>query len=238
MRRFLESFRPGEQTRILDVGGLPRFWADVPIQGRLTLLNLSPLDDYDRSFMAPHWEAVVGDGTRLDYADGEFDIVFSNSVIEHVGTLDNQVAFAKEVMRVGKSYWVQTPAKEFIIEPHYLTPVIHWFPKHVQRRLLRNFSLWGLLGRPDAATLDSVLAELRLLNAKEFQRLFAGSSIYVERMLGCPKSYIAYRLPGTAAGLDSATGWPAREQTIPAPAACAPLPRPAESAAPRLKGAN
>ena len=148
MRRFLEWFHPDKETRILDLGGLPRFWTGVPIEAQITLLNLEPLDDYDRSFMTPRQEAVTGDGTRLDYADEEFDIVFSNSVIEHLGSLDRQAAFASEARRVGKSYWIQTPAKEFIMEPHYVTPFIHWFSKHAQKRLLRNFSLYGWLERP------------------------------------------------------------------------------------------
>lgn len=235
MRRFLEWFRPGKETRILDIGGLPRFWADVSIPAHITLLNLYPLDTYDRSFLAPGWEAVVGDGTQLDYADNEFDIVFSNSVIEHLGTLEKQTAFAREAQRVGKSYWVQTPAKEFFLEPHFITPVIHWFPKHVQKRLLRNFTLWGWLERPDEANIDSVLAELRLLNAKEFNRLFADSRVYTERVLGWPKSYTAYKLPEAATGPAPATYWKgvpdhspgkhATISTIPTPLGYAPRER-------------
>jgi len=97
---------------------------------------------------------------------------------------------------VGKSYWIQTPAKEFILEPHYVTPFIHWFPKHMQKRLLRNFSLYGWLERPTEACVDKVLAELRLLNYAEFSGLFGDSRICVERVVGLPKSYTAYKLPG------------------------------------------
>lgn len=195
MQRFLELFRLDEQTTILDVGGLPRFWTGVPIQAQITILNLCPLDEYDASFMTPNQKAVTGDGTCLAYADRQFDIVFSNSVIEHLGTAERQAAFAREAMRVGKGYWIQTPAKECLVEPHYLTPFIHWFSKRVQRRLLRNFSLWGWLGRPSEAQLDLVLAELRLLNRCEFERLFPESHVWVERTLGLPKSYTAYKLP-------------------------------------------
>jgi hypothetical protein len=194
IRTFLETFRPDKNTRILDVGGLPRFWAGVPIESQITLLNIHPLDDYESSFMTPNQKSVVGDGTRLQYEDQEFDLVFSNSVIEHVGTAINQLAFANEARRVGKSYWIQTPAKEFIVEPHYFTLFLHWFSKPVQKRLLRYFSLWGLLGRPSEETLDFVLAELRLMRYAEFKSLFPDGSIAVERMLGMPKSYTAIRL--------------------------------------------
>jgi hypothetical protein len=191
-RKFLETFSPTRSMRILDVGGLPRAWLDVPIESEITILNVTPLDDFEGSFLQPNHIAVMGDGTRLPYEDQSFDIVFSNSVIEHLGTWEKQQAFAAEACRVGKCYWVQTPAKEFPLEPHYFGPFVHWFSKPIQKRLLRNFTLWGLLGRPTNETLDQVLAELRLLNHREFQYLFEDSRMWVERVLGLPKSYTAY----------------------------------------------
>jgi hypothetical protein len=193
IRRFLDTFKPDKDTRILDVGGLPRFWLDVPIPSQITLLNIHGLDDYEASFMTPNQKSVVGNGTQLPYDNHEFDIVFSNSVIEHVGTDRNQSLFAQEIRRVGKSYWVQTPAKEFFIEPHYFTLFLHWSSKPVQKRLLRNFSLWGLLGRPTEATLDFVLAELRLMKRSEMNALFPDAEIWVERCMGLPKSYTAIK---------------------------------------------
>jgi len=50
--------------------------------------------------------------------DGEFDLVFSNSVIEHVGDFERMRQFVHEARRVAKSYWIQTPSKWFPIEPH------------------------------------------------------------------------------------------------------------------------
>jgi len=178
--------------RILDVGGLPRAWLGVPIEAEITILNITPLDDFECSFLQPNHSAVMGDGTCLPYADQSFDVVYSNSVIEHLGTWEKQRAFAAEAQRVGKCYWIQTPAKEFPLEPHYFGPFVHWFSKPIQKRLLRNFTLWGLLGRPTNETLDQVLAELRLLNRREFRSLFNSCQIWVERVLGLPKSYTAY----------------------------------------------
>ena len=199
IQTFLRLFKPTPETRILDVGGLPRFWHEVPCRAQITLLNLYPLDDWDRTFMGPNHSSVVGDGTNLPYGYQEFDIVFSNSVIEHVGTIAQQKQFAIEARRVGKGYWVQTPAKEFFFEPHYFTPFIHWFPPRVQKRLLRNFSVWGLLERPTNHWLDLVLAELRLIKRREFNEMFPDSRIWTERFLGMPKSYTAYKIPGKKA---------------------------------------
>lgn len=198
VRRFLDLYKPDRNCRILDLGGLPHFWS-VPIEAQITLLNIRALDDYEIAYMPPNMTAVVGDGTRLPFNDQEFDIVFSNSVIEHVGTLENQRALAQEVHRVGRSHWVQTPAYEFPVEPHYFTPFVHWLPKRVQRPLLRNFTVWGLMGRPDRSAVDMTLAELRLLRRAEFRSMFPNSQIWTERFLGMPKSYTAYTLPAATA---------------------------------------
>jgi hypothetical protein len=195
VRRFLETFRPDRNVRILDVGGTPQFWT-VPVEAHITLLNLKPLEDYELAYLQPNMTAVVGDATRLPFEDREFDIVFSNSVIEHVATYENQQAFAREAQRVGKGYWVQTPAYEFPVEPHYFTPFVHWLPKNWQRRLLRNFTLWGIMGRPNKAVVEMALAELRLLTRMEFRSLFPEAELWIERCLDLPKSYTAFKLPG------------------------------------------
>lgn len=194
VRRFLESFKPDRNTRILDVGGLPHFWS-VSMEAQITILNVKPLEEYQIAYMPANMRAVEGDGTRLPFKDQEFDIVFSNSVIEHLGTAENQRTFADEVQRVGKSYWVQTPAYEFPVEPHFFTPFVHWLPKGVQRHLLRNFTLWGVMGRPSELMVEMTIAELRLLRRAEFRSLFPRSEIWTERFLGLPKSYTAFELP-------------------------------------------
>jgi hypothetical protein len=192
--RFLEQFKPTARTRILDVGGTPQFW-NTATDAQITLVNIKPLEDYERAYLRPNMKAVVGDGTRLQFEDQEFDIVFSNSVIEHLGTVEKQRAFASEVRRVGKAYWIQTPAYEFPIEPHFLTPFVHWLPRRVRRHLLRNFTVWGLMGRPNDLVVEMTLDEIRLLRFVEFQALFPESDIWIERALGLPKSYTAFKLP-------------------------------------------
>src|SRR5262245_6214634 len=116
--------------------------------------------------------AVVGDGTSLPFDDGEFDIVFSNSVIEHLRTWEAQQRFAREVRRVSVRYWVQTPAYEFFFEPHLLTPCVHWLPRPIQLKMARRCTVWGLIDQVTPAHAEHYVSELRLLRFREVSDLF------------------------------------------------------------------
>lgn len=181
---------PGQ--RVLDVGGSAGFWrqAGCP-SAAITLFNLSA--NVAGVCEEPGFDFRAGDGCALPFADGEFDVVFSNSVIEHVGSWERQQAFAREARRVGRRLWVQTPAREFFIEPHLLAPFVHWLPRRTQRGLIRWATGWGWLTRPTPAQVDEFLAEVRLLTRREMTELFPDCEILTERFLGLPKSYIAVR---------------------------------------------
>jgi hypothetical protein len=140
---------------------------------------------------------VAGDGRALPFRDGAFDVVFSNSVIEHVGDADSQRRFAREVARVGRAYWVQTPNRWFPVEQHLLTPLVHWLPKPWQRRIVTRFTVWNVLVRPSPDRRSFYLAhyldEVRLLGAGEFAELFPGARVIRERVCGWTKSLVAVR---------------------------------------------
>jgi hypothetical protein len=191
MRRFMDTFSPTEDVLILDVGGTEYNWTLVKCNSQITLLNLSVPDNQTSDSQNIHY--VQGDGTQLQYADDEFDICYSNSVIEHLGTYESQLKFAGELRRVGKRVWVQTPAKSFFVEPHLITPLIHYLPKALQKKLLRNFTVWGWITRPDQNTVDRFLQEIRLLSFDEMKALFPDCKIYKERFIGFTKAFIAVR---------------------------------------------
>ena len=182
---------PREGERLLDVGGYPWCWPAGALPCAITILNR----DIPSNTGTGHspCEFVAGDGCALPFAEGAFEVVFSNSVIEHVGTWERQQAFAAEARRVGRRLWVQTPAREFFIEPHLIAPFIHWLPRTWQRRLMRNFTVRGWIERPDAVAVDAFLAEVRLLTRAEMSALFPDCTILRERFLGLTKSYIAVR---------------------------------------------
>jgi hypothetical protein len=194
MRWFLERAKPRPDDVLLDVGGYPTNWSGLerPVR-RIDVLNVHEIDWDPASSPALEIRTLEGDGRALDAADGAYDIVFSNSVIEHVGDWQAQRAFAREVSRVGRTLWVQTPARWFPVEPHYLTPFVHYLPRGWQKRLLRNASVWGWLARPSQEQVDATVDEIRLLDHREMRELFPDCEILRERVLGSTKSFIAFR---------------------------------------------
>lgn len=119
--------------------------------------------------------------------------MFSNSVIEHLGHYEDQKRFAAEIRRVGKSYWVQTLNRWFPVEPHLISPLIHYLPKRIQKRLIRWFTIWGLVTRPTNEQVSGFLSEVRLLTEREIRDLFPDAKIVVNRFLGFKKSLIAVK---------------------------------------------
>ncbi len=186
MRAFLHSFQPAPETTILDIGGTSTFWEGMDL--RVTLLNKEAAGSSNGGV-----SFVRGDARRIPFPDAAFDIAFSNSMIEHLHTRENQRHAAEEAMRVGKHLWIQTPNRWFPIEPHYLTPFIHWLPKPVRRRLVRNCSVWGIITRPSRGEAHAIVDELELLSATDLRQLFPGCQIVRERFLGMTKSLIVVR---------------------------------------------
>jgi 2-polyprenyl-3-methyl-5-hydroxy-6-metoxy-1,4-benzoquinol methylase len=180
---FLDACGVRPEDRIVDVGAgwgaaLERFNKVNPI----VAIDLSPqpsewLDSSNVTVMQ-------GDGTQLPFGDGEFDVGFSNSVIEHVPP-QLQPRFASEMARVAQRYFVQTPNKYFPIEPHYQMPLFQFLPRSARQALNRRFSLgWQPKGHWE---------EITLLSARDLSRLFPDAEIRRERVFGLTKSLIAVR---------------------------------------------
>ena len=195
MRRFLRAFPQAGGSRILDVGGTAEIWRlSRNAGGRVFLLNMPSAAPEKGS---PAAEVIHGDGCRLPFADGSFDIVFSNSVIEHVGDGEAQERFAREVRRTGRGYWVQTPNRYFPIEMHLLTPFVHLLPRKWRAFIVRRFTVWQWIHHPSpdrkAFYIEHFISDIRLLSAAEMKRLFPDALILRERFLLFTKSLVAYR---------------------------------------------
>jgi hypothetical protein len=192
MRRFERTFAISAGTRVLDVGGTAMNWEYLRVRPRLVILNTGR---ERRDTEGVEW--VAGDGCFLPFPDGAFDIVFSNSVIEHVGSPERQRLFARETARVGRAYWVQTPNRWFPVEPHLLTPFLHWLPAGARAWMARRFTVWQWVTRPAPDRrefyIEHFLDDIRLLGPAEMQRLFPGARLVRERLLGLRKSLVAVR---------------------------------------------
>ena len=195
MARFVEVLGIGPETRVLDVGGTLDIWQLAPLRPRLVILNEA--EAIEARDGVP---VVCADGCALPFPDGSFDVVFSNSVIEHLGDAENQARFAAEVRRVGRAYWVQTPNRRYFLEPHLFTPFVHWLPRSWQARVVPWGTVWEWIVRPSADRreyyLKHYLTSVPLLAAGDLGRLFPGARILRERFLGWTKSLVAYRRAG------------------------------------------
>lgn len=128
---------------------------------------------------------LVGNGINLPFKKGSIDIVFSSSVIEHLGGYTNVKRYAKEVRRVARRYFIQTPCRYFPIEPHTLVPFFQFFPEWMKILLVKYFSLgWYKKGEYE---------KIIFLSKKELHLLFPDAEIRYERFLGLNKSIIAVK---------------------------------------------
>jgi hypothetical protein len=171
---FLEHIDPKPTDRIVDVGCGPlglRAWApNLDVTG----VDVRPRPDYPGPF-------VCADATQpLPFADQQFDLAFSNSLIEHLPRA-SRAAFAAEIQRIARGWWVQTPAYSFPVEPHALLPAAHWLPLGLRKKYWR----FGVAGEWE---------QIDLLRRSEMLALF-GEPVIPERVGPLVKSWIAIRRP-------------------------------------------
>ncbi len=190
LAQFLRLMGVTSETTILDVGGFPGFWDSLPagIRPQITVINPDVTPGIVNGI-----RCMAGSGLLLPFTNQSFDIAFSNSTIEHLGQSRHcQREFACEMMRVGRRVWCQTPARCFPVEPHFLTPFVHWFPLELRKCLVRNFTVWGWMTRASVRRCRAMANEIRLLNAADVESYFPHLRIMRERCLGLVKSYVAH----------------------------------------------
>lgn len=180
-------------VRILDVGGTEVFWKMMDFTREsnveIVLFNRAKMDVCE-----PHFTSIVGDARDMrQFGDNEYDVVFSNSLIEHIGNYEEQKRVANEIVRVGKKYFVQTPNYYFPIEPHFLFPFFQYLPLKLRVFLLQHFNLgWRKKAKNYQKAMETVNS-IRLLRERELKQLFPGATIYREKIFGLTKSFILYK---------------------------------------------
>ena len=205
---FLRELRPTPETTVVDVGvtdtgfgedayGTHNFFEELyPWPERITAVSTQHLDRFANAF--PHVRAVRADGRALPFADGQFELGFSNAVLEHVGDREAQQAFVQELCRVARRVFVATPNRAFPLEVHTLLPFVHWLPKRPRERIYRA------LGRDEGLGVE-------LLGPRELLRLFPagtnprlvqrGMSLVV--IAGPDRRKSAWPMPRTSGGVPS-----------------------------------
>ena len=171
--RFIELVRPNEALRIVDVG-----CGALGLRGLSPHLDITGVDLVDRPGY-PGAFVRADAAEALPFADGQFDLAYCSSVIEHVPR-ERREAFAAELRRVARGWYVQTPARSFPIEPHSLLPGAHWLPAPLRRRY------WRLGAAGD-------WEDVALLGRAELERLFGPAE--PERFGPLTKSWVCVRAP-------------------------------------------
>jgi Methyltransferase domain len=169
---FLDVLGPGPETTVLDVGAdelafgegggcgtLNYFEEHYPWPERITALGLQDGAVFRARY--PDIAYVQGDACALPFADGEFDVVHSNAVIEHVGGRERQRLLVSEALRVARRVFITTPNRRFPIEVHTRLPLVHWLPDGAAHRA------YDAVGKPFAK-------EIELLSRRELEELFPG----------------------------------------------------------------
>jgi predicted SAM-dependent methyltransferase len=178
---------------ILDIGGTQDYWHKMDFfqlypQVKITLVNLGT-----EQVEHPNLTSMAGDACNLfQFQDKSFDIVFSNSVIEHLFSWENQQKMASEVLRIGRHYYIQTPNKYFPIEPHWMTPFYQFLPRGLKVQLTKNLNLGHY---PKTATIEEAqkrVDEVKLLSSKDMKTLFPSAALYQEKLMGFIKSITAF----------------------------------------------
>jgi hypothetical protein len=195
LKNRIEKLIQKDTFKIVDIGGDIQYWKNIGWQHpacQIHLLNLYtseiPQNDTNK------FTSGIGNGLALPYKKGEVDLIFSNSVIEHVGSYANQQIFADEIRRVSDKYIVQTPSLWFPLEPHSLLPLFQFLPHPLRALLIMTFNINYF---PKAATYQSAMVvshSTLMFTYKRFKQLFPEAEIQVERFLGIAKSYTAIKL--------------------------------------------
>ena len=118
--------------------------------------------------------------------------VFSNSLIEHLATYENQAKLAKESQRIGKHYFIQTPAYIFPLEPHFLFPFFHWLPVKIRVLALQKFNIGWYPRERNFQDAKQKVEEIRIMKLRELKNMFVNGKIIKEKLFGLTKSYIAH----------------------------------------------
>ena len=189
--------------RVVDLGGEAQTWLEAPVRPReVVLLNIPWMARAQQQRLDEDGEtavrAVGGDACHPppELTNESFDLVFSNSVIEHVGGHQRRAAFAQAVHALADHHWVQTPNRYFPIEPHWLFPGFQFLPARARAEVQRRWPVGHfapLRGKQDDRDVMRDVLEVELVSKAEMRWYFPGSELVPEKAGPLTKSWIAVR---------------------------------------------
>lgn len=189
---FLQTFPELGSMRVLDLGGIAAMWESMPIlPEQVVLMNKGDLPVPAGSVFT----ALSGDACEPPESilAEKFDLVFSNSVIEHVGGHHRRLRFAETIHALAPRHWIQTPNRYFPIEPHWMLPGFQFLPTRAKADIMRVWpGHYQRLSGDPTERLGCVLS-VELLTRSEFTFYFPTSDVLTERLFGLPKSLIAVK---------------------------------------------
>lgn len=205
---FLNSFKITSKMKFLDIGASDGVYTTSLLKNTKLRKKNIYIADIDKNSLTKAKKKygfktiLLKENQKMNFKNKYFDIVFSNSVIEHATiskkkiwkmysgkkfkneSLKRQAKFAKEIIRLGKFYYVQTPYKYFFLETHSWLPFIQFLPRRILIPTLRIINLfWIKKTQPD----------WYLLNKKEMKKLFPKANIIKEKFFIFTKSLIAIK---------------------------------------------
>lgn len=188
--------------RVLDLGGEQHTWIWHRVRpASVVLLNLDWRAEEQRRELAgsehESWiEALAGDACDPppEIVGRQFDLVYSNSVIEHVGGYAQRCRFAHYARTLAEHHWIQTPNRYFPLEPHWLFPGFQFLPLRARVAAHRRWPV-GTYAQHDGtdAQVTRAVLEIELLSETEMRFLFPESELVRERAAGLTKSLTATR---------------------------------------------
>ena len=185
------TFPKIDSMSVIDLGGTAESWLRAPVRPEsVHVVNLDPppLD-------IPHWiRADQADACQLpgQIRSGSYDLVYSNSVIEHVGGHTQRMRFADAVHRLADRHWVQTPYRYFPVEPHWLFPGFQFLPLALRAQVARRWPLAHMRSPSQEDGLRGALS-VELLSRAEMALYFPDSTLRFERIMSLIKSMIAVK---------------------------------------------
>jgi hypothetical protein len=193
-----QQFPDLAEMSVIDLGGRVSSWAGAPVRPKhVHVVNLER-----ETGEVPSWAEVdYGDACDLPPAirNRRYDLVFSNSVIEHVGGHERRLRLAETVRTLAESHWVQTPYRYFPIEPHWVAPGMQFLPAAARTSMAHRWPLAHSRAADRAGALDAVLW-VELLDRTQMRHYFPDSTLRAERFAGLTKSLIAVRTAGQRTG--------------------------------------